>query len=162
MSSWKKHNPLHYPSPKDAHAVSTGCFTVTPGTVEAMHCTHSSPASLWGRMGLQGWCSDFQHKFFIASKTLGQLSARTNNCFYHQLLTFHVNYQWQKHPSISECSQQDWHSLCAPCRTPVAPLAGECLRCLVPGTVGTALFKNALADTAGTAQALRTCQTILK
>lgn len=117
-------------------------------------------------LGMQDCCEHLEHKFFFASETLGQLSASTSHCLHQQPLTLWVHYSDRSIPiSLSAHSRTDTapRGDTAP---PGAALAGEYLRHLVPGAVGTALFRSAPADPAGTAQAPRTwnwtCQPILQ
>lgn len=93
----------------------------------------------------------------LGSSVPGQVTAFTTSLWLSRLITSDRSIP----TSLSAHSRTDTASL-PPAEPQVAPLAGECLRCLVPGTVGTAPFGSALADTAGTAQALRTCQPILQ
>lgn len=121
---------------------------VSPLVQRSQHFAHT-PALLLSREGWgcriavrSSYTSSFLPLKHLGSSVPGQATASTNSLWLSELITSDRSITI----SLGAHSRTDTASL-PPAAPRVAPLAGECLRHLVPGAVGTAPFRNALADT---------------
>lgn len=147
ISSWKKHIRLHYPPQRMTMLLAQDTL-LSPLVQRSQRFAHT-PALLLSR---EGWgcrtavrilyTSSFLPLKHLGSSVPGQVTASTNSLWLSELITSDRSITI----SLSAHSRTDTASL-PPEAPQVAPLAGECLRYLVPGAVGTAPFRNALADT---------------